>query len=123
MKIINRDLFLLTFFVTVFSAIKLTAQMPAIEQIKSELAEQYAVKPMQLQNKFRGQIAQRMERIMLQQSRYLITTLHPWEQDSRALLLTKGGSGEHDIRPNAHTVYSLAVGYRYVKDGYLPQFR
>ena len=61
---------------------------------------------------YHGEMATRLEPILVQQSRYLVSLLRPWEQDEHALLLTKGGSGEHDIRPNAHTAAGLATIYR-----------
>src|SRR4051794_5185406 len=64
----------------------------------------------------RGEISHRVEKILIQQARYLVSTLHPWDQDDRALLLTDGGSIEAQIRPNAHTAYGLAVLYRAAPD-------
>src|SRR6266545_1048022 len=57
-------------------------------------------------------ISRQLEPILLQQSRYLINHLRPWEKDSRALILTNGHSNEAGIRPNTHTAYSLAALYR-----------
>src|SRR6185369_14169878 len=64
----------------------------------------------------RGEISHRVEKILIQQARYLVSTLHPWEQNDRALLLTDGGSVEAQIRPNAHTAYGLAVLCRAAPD-------
>lgn len=57
----------------------------------------------------RGELAARVERMAVQQGCWLLGLLHPWDQDPDAFLLTRGGSGEHDIRPNAHTAFGLAV--------------
>lgn len=44
---------------------------------------------------------------------HLIGRLHPWDDDSNLLLLTKSKSNEHCIRPNTGTVAGLAFLYRF----------
>lgn len=47
------------------------------------------------------------------QARYLLSQLHPWNNDDQRLLLTRSASGEHFIRPNAGTVEGLAFLYTF----------
>ena len=96
------------------------AEIPSTEQVKSDLEGKYAAKAAQPRLDRRGPLAHRLEKLMLQQGRYLISTLHRWEKDPSALSLTRSGSNEHNIRPNTHTAFGLAVIYRCIKDGYPP---
>jgi hypothetical protein len=72
-------------------------------------AADYATSAAPVVLRHRGELQRRIEPMMVQQARWLVGLLRPWEQDPQARLLTRGGSGEHDIRPNAHTAYGLAV--------------
>lgn len=83
------------------------------------LANEYQASAAQPVLTRRNEFNRRLEPIMMQQARYLIGFLHPWDQDRDALLLTGGGSGEHDIRPNAHTVYGLVTLARCVREDYI----
>jgi hypothetical protein len=47
------------------------------------------------------------------QARYLLGTVHPWQEDASLLLLTESKSTEHWIRPNTGTVEGLAFLYRF----------
>ncbi|HEX8523891.1 MAG TPA: hypothetical protein VF669_16675 [Tepidisphaeraceae bacterium] len=58
------------------------------------------------------ELAQQLEPILLKQAAHLTRQLHPWNKNTRALLLNAGNSIEADIRPNTHTAYGLAVLYR-----------
>lgn len=88
--------------------------------MREELAGIFQTETAQPETEFRGEIARRLEPVLFQQAQYLISQLRPWEQDEEALLLTKGGSGEHDIRPNAHTASGLAMLYRCVPKEHYP---
>ena len=92
------------------------AQIQEEDAIKDALNGIYATVAAKPSLEHRGELAQRLEKTMFNQSRYLISTLHPWEKDEKALLLTTGKSGEHGIRPNGHTVYGLAIMYRCFPD-------
>jgi len=77
-----------------------------------ELETIYATESAQPDLQFQGRLSGRLEKLMFQQAKYLISTLRPWEKDQNALLLTDGSSAEHGIRPNAHTAFGLAIMYR-----------
>jgi hypothetical protein len=77
-----------------------------------QLAGPFAAHSPQPHLAHRGEFAMRLERLLVHQARYLVSTLHPWEHDERIMLLTGGGSTEHHIRPNSHTAFGLAVLYR-----------
>ena len=47
------------------------------------------------------------------QARYLLGSVHPWQDDASLLLLTESKSTEHWIRPNTGTVEGLAFLYRF----------
>src|SRR5215210_555224 len=94
---------------TLLLASSAAAQLPPAAQISSDLAGDFACGQARPALKHRGEIMRRVEKILTQQTRYLISTMHPWEQDPSALLLTGGGSNEHNIRPNSHTAFALAV--------------
>ena len=55
----------------------------------------------------------RIYNIVQNQARYLISTVYDWHDDPSMKLLTESKSGEHHIRPNAHTVTDLAFLYRF----------
>lgn len=85
---------------------------------QEQLRTIYAVKQARPNMKFDCAFMHRLKPLMFQQAAYLISTLKPWNKDHDALTLTPSQSGEHDIRPNTHTAYGLAVMARLVKDGY-----
>lgn len=47
------------------------------------------------------------------QARYLLSLVHPWQEDAALLLTTDSKSAEHWIRPNTGTVEGLAFLYRF----------
>ncbi|MBI5769930.1 MAG: hypothetical protein HZA93_19295 [Verrucomicrobia bacterium] len=61
-----------------------------------------------------------LEPIMVQQARYLVALLQPWAKDPRAAALpptpNRPASGEHGIRPSAHTAKGLALLARLAPD-------
>lgn len=89
-----------------------------INEIKSELAGKYKNKPVELRLDERGPLCKRIEALLFKQAAYLISTLEPWEKIPGALTLTSMKSGEHSIRPNAHTTLGLAIMYRTISEGY-----
>jgi len=94
------------------------AQVPSAEQIQADLQGPFRTTRANPDLSHRGPLARRVEPLLLQQARYLISTLHPWEKDPKALSLTDCGSNEHNIRPNATTVGGLAVVARTIDGGY-----
>ncbi len=96
---------------------------PTTQQLDADLTTSLATSQAQPAIRFRTEISRRVEKLLIQQARYLVSTLHPWSYDDRALLLTDGGSLEAQIRPNAHTAYGLAVLYRAAPDNaFTPDF-
>ena len=63
-----------------------------------------------------GDLSRRIEVVLQKQTSALVPQLHPWDQDSAALLLYRGNSTEVDIRSNAHLVFGLAVLHRATGD-------
>ncbi len=53
--------------------------------------------------------AGRLYGALMRQAHYLVTTVHPWDQDPAVKLLTDSQSKEHWIRPNTSTLVGLAV--------------
>lgn len=97
------------------------AALPPEEIIGSELASIYRVTPPRINPGSTSGLADRIEPVLLQQARYIISTLRPWDgPTSGAQLLTDGRSGEHGIRPNAHAAYGLAIMAAVVKPGSAP---
>jgi hypothetical protein len=88
------------------------AQIPDAQTIERELRETYATKPPDPWIKNRGELAQRVEKLLRRQSRFLTDKLRPWPGDENAAQITDGKSAEAGIRPNAHAAYGLAVMYR-----------
>lgn len=86
--------------------------------VEADLAGPYSTTAAKPAMKQRTELMRQLEPLMFQQAKYLISTLKPWQKDPQALSLTPCGSGEHDIRPNTHTIYGLAVMYRAIKEGY-----
>jgi hypothetical protein len=101
---------------TVAVAAACSAQVPSAEQMRTELSQQYLTTAAQPLLKHHGPLMKRLELLIGQQARYLIGTLHPWERDPNAMLLTTGQSGEHGIRPNTHTAFALAAMARCIPD-------
>ena len=85
------------------------ADIPSPETIQQELSGAYRTTAPSPPLNERGPIARRIEKLLGQQARWLVSTIHPWQNDPRAALLTKGGSIENEIRPNAHTACGLAM--------------
>jgi hypothetical protein len=50
---------------------------------------------------------------MEKQARYLLSTVHPWDEDQQLLLLTESRSGEHWVRPNSGAVEGFCFLYRF----------
>ena len=113
----------LIFWVFLFPINVIAQTFPTTQQLDSDLATSFATSQAQPVIRFRTEISRRVEKLLIQQARYLVSTLHPWSYDDRALLLTDGGSLEAQIRPNAHTAYGLAVLYRAAPDNaFTPDF-
>ncbi len=55
----------------------------------------------------------RIYRAALEQARYLLGTVHPWEEDASLRLLTESRSGEHWIRPNTGAIEGFAFLHRF----------
>ena len=51
----------------------------------------------------------RLYSALMRQARYLLGTVHDWEDDPSMKLLTDSKSAEHWIRPNTSTLVGLAV--------------
>lgn len=102
------------------TATALAQTMPSAQQIDADLAGQYSTTQAQPEIHSHGDICKRVEKILIQQGRYLASTLHPWDHDTQAMLLTHGGSLEADIRPNAQTALGLAVMDRALPDDAFP---
>ena len=85
------------------------AQVPNDETIARELASIYSTKPPALALTHRGEIAQRVEKILRRQSRFLAQQIKPWDADAGAAFITDGHSHEAGIRPNAHAAFGMAV--------------
>jgi hypothetical protein len=96
------------------------AQLPPAEQIDRDLAGPFATTQAAPAHARRGEVCRRVEKLLIQQARYLGSTLHPWPQNPQARLLTDGKSDEHNIRPNTHTAFGLAVLARCLPDDAFP---
>jgi hypothetical protein len=94
-----------------------TAALPPREQVEQELAGPFKARQADPALTYRGEIAQRVERIILKQARFVGQSLRPWKQDARAFLLTDGKSNEPGIRPNTQAIYGFAAIYRAMPDG------
>ncbi len=94
------------------------AQLPSRAQIEADLAGPFATSAAQPLLNERGELARRLEPLMAKQAEYLAGTLRPWTETSGALSLTDSKSGEHGIRPNAHTAFALAVMVRTMGDDF-----
>jgi hypothetical protein len=88
------------------------AQVPDDATVARELRELYASKSPEPIVKNRGEVAQRVEKVLRRQARFLANQIKPWANDANAGLITDGKSVEASIRPNAHAAYGLAVMYR-----------
>ncbi|OHB71955.1 MAG: hypothetical protein A2V70_02865 [Planctomycetes bacterium RBG_13_63_9] len=60
-----------------------------------------------------GPVQDRIYRAAENQARYLLTLVHPWQEDPGLLLMTQSKSGEHWIRPNTGAIEGLAFLYRF----------
>ncbi len=58
-------------------------------------------------------VCNRLYQACQKQAHYLLSTIHPWEEDENLLLLTESKSGEHWIRPNTNTIAGFAFLYRF----------
>lgn len=85
------------------------AQTTAPANVDRDLQTIYTLAPAKVALLRDGEIAQRLAPILRKQARFLIAQLHPWSGDTKALLLTSGGSIEGEIRPNTHAAFGLAV--------------
>jgi hypothetical protein len=81
----------------------------ACASVEEDLATIYAASAAQPILTHRGELAQRIEPLLLKQCAYLCGLLKPWQDDPKALLLFKGTSGEMDIRSAGHLAYGLAT--------------
>jgi len=93
--------------------------LPSDAEIKADLGAIYRTEAARPVAAHRGPIMRAMEPLMIQQARALVAELQPWAADSAAasLPLRKGkASGEHGIRPDAHTAKGLAILVRLAPD-------
>lgn len=90
--------------------------LPSEDVMRQELSTLYKTKAPRPRLQHKSHLAARIEPLFFQQARYLLGTLRPWEDGATtgAMFLTDGSSGEHGIRPNAHTAYGLAILARFV---------
>lgn len=58
-------------------------------------------------------VQDRIYHALQKQARYLLSTVHPWKDDTALRLLTDSRSGEHWIRPNTGAVEGFAVLHRF----------
>jgi hypothetical protein len=96
-------------------------QVPPQDPLQKDLAGPYAATRANPALRTRGPIMEELEPLLLQQARYLVSQLHPWDKDPAAQLLTTGQSNEHGIRPNATTALGLAIVSRTFPDQALPK--
>lgn len=60
-----------------------------------------------------GPVRERAYRVVEGQARYLLSLVHPWQEDERLKLLTESRSTEHWIRPNTGAVSGFCFLYRF----------
>lgn len=92
------------------------AEVPTTQQIEQDLTGQYATTRAQPALKQRGELARRIEPLLVKQCEKLLKQLQPWDQDSQAQFIFKGSSHEFDIRSAGHLACGLAVIYRAMPD-------
>lgn len=100
------------------AATETTQTASSTQNIEADLQGIFLTKAAQPDLSHDTEIMGRLRPLMFQQASYLIGTMKPWDKDPRALSMTPCGSGEHDIRPNTHAAYGLAVMSRFVKTGW-----
>lgn len=84
---------------------------------------EFAVVPARVGRRHRGPVMRAVEPLLVQQAGFLASTLQPWPRAPGAarLPLERGPpSGEHGIRPSAHTAKGLALLAAYLPDEALP---
>ena len=103
---------------------RLPAQVSPAAVIEAGLAGIFRTAAARPPAAHRGPVMRELEPVMLQQARFLVSQLQPWEAVPRAarLPLAKGAaSGEHGIRPGAHTAKGLALLVRLAPDDAFPE--
>ncbi len=93
----------------VFAIVVFTLSSVALSQEAKDLQTIYATSAAKASLAHDGPLARRAAEIIKKQGGYLASQLHPWDQDAHALLLTRGGSSEGEIRPNTHAAFGFAM--------------
>ncbi len=99
------------------------AAMPDPAVLRAALMHDFATTVAQPARAHRGPVMQALEPLLIQQARFLVAEIQPWPREPRGskLPLLKGApSGEHGIRPNAHTAKGLALLARLLPDSAFP---
>lgn len=97
--------------------------LPPAPALTAELAGPLRTTAAQPATRHRGPLMRAVEPLLIQQARFLIAELQPWAPDPQAArlpLLRGAPSGEHGIRPNAHTAKGLALLDRLLPDSAFP---
>ena len=92
-------------------------QIPEPAKLSAALDGEFRTTAAQPPAKNRGPLMRALEPLIIQQARYLISELRPWNGDSSTALLPlmrRTPSSESGIRPNAHTAKGLALLARLV---------
>ncbi len=58
-------------------------------------------------------VQNRLYRLVMHQALYVLTLVHPWQEDARLKLTTQSKSVEHFIRPNTGAIATFAFLYRF----------
>jgi hypothetical protein len=96
------------------------AKLPSRDIIERDLGGPFQTAVAEPGATHRGPLMRQLEPLLMQQARYLVAQLRPWEKDPLAATLARKGSGEHSIRPNAYTAMGLAILYRLAPDETFP---